>query len=190
MLRHLGAFDLDAGVLRTYPGNPRKGDLDALADSLRAHGQYRALVVQADDPSAPQAGGVILAGNHTFLAATEKLGHQTLRCDVLDCDADQARRIVLIDNRLADKARYHDDALLSLLQDASASGGLDGTGWTTEELTKLAGVLPEPGDADTSEMPAAWGVVVECDSEAQQADLLGRLAGDGLKVRALMSGGG
>jgi ParB-like chromosome segregation protein Spo0J len=32
--------------LTAYPTNPRRGDIDAIASSLNAHGQYRPIVVQ------------------------------------------------------------------------------------------------------------------------------------------------
>jgi hypothetical protein len=32
---------VDPSQLRPYPGNPRRGDLEAIKDSLRRHGQYR-----------------------------------------------------------------------------------------------------------------------------------------------------
>lgn len=186
-MKHLGTFELPVDALRTYPGNARRGDLNAIADSLRHNGQYRSLVVRADDASHPEAGGTIVAGNHTYLAAVDKLDWNSLRCDLLDCTEAHARRIVLVDNRLADKAKYDEDALLTLLQEASAADGLDGTGWAEDELAKLAGVLPEAGDADTEgDLESLYGVTVECDSEAQQADLLDHLSAEGWRVRALV----
>lgn len=58
----------------------------------------------------------VLAGNHTVQAAQE-LGWEELVCTIIDCDDDQAARIVLIDNRSNDLAGYDDTALLALLQD-------------------------------------------------------------------------
>src|SRR4051812_35704926 len=46
--------------LKQHPRNPRMGDPENIASSVRAHGQYRALVVSSDD--------FILAGNHTYQA--------------------------------------------------------------------------------------------------------------------------
>lgn len=43
------------------PGNPRQGDIGAISESLARFGQLKPVVV--DDQ------GVILAGNHTYLAA-------------------------------------------------------------------------------------------------------------------------
>lgn len=186
-MQHLATVELPVARLRVYPGNARRSGLRAIADSLRANGQYRALVVRADDPTDPLAGGTILAGNHTFLAANGELGWSSMRCEVIDCDEVAARRIVLVDNRLADRAKYDNDALTALLEAAADDGGLDGTGWTEDELAKLAGVLPAAGDADVDELAEAYGVVVECDTEQQQTQLLAQLDDDGWRVRALMT---
>ncbi|MFC5826276.1 hypothetical protein ACFPZ3_20620 [Nonomuraea insulae] len=73
-------------------------------------------------------------------------------------------------------------ALTSDRAPAQGGGGADqaGTGARDEEE------LPEPDDAETYTRPSVWGVVVTCDSEAQQVQLLNQLAGQGWNVRALM----
>ena len=50
------------GDLRPLPGNARRGDVDAIVDSLRRNGQFRPLVVQ-------RSTGYVLGGNHTLQAA-------------------------------------------------------------------------------------------------------------------------
>lgn len=82
--------------LRPYAANPRRGRIDQIKDSLRFHGQYRPVVVRR--PS-----GEILAGNHTFLAARE-LGWRELAATYVECDDDEAKRIMLVDNRANDLA--------------------------------------------------------------------------------------
>lgn len=185
-MQHLATLELPASSLRRYPGNARRADLDGLQTSLRRNGQYRSIVVRAEDTDAPDAGGVILAGNNTFTAATEHEGWQRVRCELIACSDAEAKRIVLVDNKLNDRAQYEDDALTELLQEA-ALDGLEGTGFTDRELEKLlSSGLPEPGDADSEEQANAFGVTVECDNEAQQGELLEQLSGEGWRVRALM----
>lgn len=185
-MQHLATLDLPAGKLRVYPGNARRADMEGIQRSLRRNGQYRSIVVRADSTEDPAAGGVILAGNHTFMAATEHEGWQTVRCELIECTDEEARRIVLVDNKLNDKAKYDDDALAELLTEAAVDG-LDGTGFTDAELARLLGNdLPAEGDAETEELENTFGVSVECDNEAQQAELLERLSQEGWRVRALM----
>lgn len=116
--------------LTPWPGNPRTHDLNTLRMSLRTHGQYRPLVVQASTRR-------IIAGNGTREAA-EAEGWSEIDVTLLDVDDDQAARIVLADNRLSDLAGYDNVALLSLLESLPE---LDGTGYVDSDLDDLAGLL-------------------------------------------------
>jgi ParB-like chromosome segregation protein Spo0J len=112
--------------LTAYPTNPRRGDIDAIALSLTAHGQYRPIVVQASTK-------FVLAGNHTLKAA-KKLGWKKIKVVLVDVDEDTAKKIVLADNRLTDLAAYNEPLLKSLLQ---ALPELNGTGFTASEVETL-----------------------------------------------------
>lgn len=127
--------------LTPYPGNPRNGDTDAIAASLRAHDQYRAIVVWAGDGSGPvSAPFQVLAGNHTYLAAGE-IGKGKMLCHGIECSADEAKRIVLVDNRTNDLAKYDNQQLADLLQSLEGEMGepgyFDGTGYNVEALDEL-----------------------------------------------------
>lgn len=65
--------------LQPYPRNPRRGNIPAIAESLRALGQYRPIVVNAGTHTGRRL--EILAGNHTFLRGPRRagLGHHR-RC--------------------------------------------------------------------------------------------------------------
>lgn len=115
--------------LTPYPGNPRRGNVDAIKDSLEANGQFRPLVVQAGT-------NYVLAGNHTLQAA-EALGWTEVACWLLEVDDDKAKRIVLADNRTSDLGWYDDNDLLSLLNGLDEAGGLAGTGYGYDDLTDL-----------------------------------------------------
>ena len=116
--------------LTPHPDNPRRGDVDAIARSLRIHGQFRPLLVQADT-------NIVIAGNHTLYAAL-RLGWTKIAVIRLPVDDAQARRIMLADNRLSDVADYDRVRLTDLLSDlAGDPEGLDGTGYDDEVLTKL-----------------------------------------------------
>jgi hypothetical protein len=91
----------------THPRNVRQGDVGAIAESLKTHGQYRPIVVH-------RATGQIIAGNHTFLAA-KSLGWTEIAVTYYDGDADGALRVLLADNKANDLALYDDRALADLL---------------------------------------------------------------------------
>ena len=112
--------------------NPRQGNTDAIAQSLAKNGQYRAVVVNIGTHTGRPY--EILAGNHTYKAATQ-LGWETITCHLVDVDEDGATRIVLADNQTSDLATNSDDTLVSLLQ--SLDGELTGTGFTDNDLAAL-----------------------------------------------------
>lgn len=136
--------------LHPFPGNPRRGDVPTIVASLERLGQYRPIVVNAGTLTGRP--NEVLAGNHTLLAARE-LGWVEIDIHLVDVDEDDARRIVVVDNRANDKATYDDTDLVAILQ---ALPDLDDTGWTPDEFEALlAGVRPEPDNEVGDEADAA-----------------------------------
>lgn len=181
MITYLETTDVPVDQLTPYPGNARRGDVPRIQESLRRHGQYRALVVQKLDGLL-----IILAGNHTHAALMAE-GYATARCEIIACTPDEAARINLADNKMAELGGYDNDALLEILD--GLNGDYDGTGYTQHDIDLLLGAIepmPEEGDADTTNPHMTYGVVIMCDNEDQQIELLTRFAGEGLHVRALM----
>lgn len=131
----LAKLTVPVGELQHYRRNPRRGDVDAIADSLQAHGQYRPVVVN-------RRTNEVLAGNHTLQAARQ-LGWDEIAATYVDVDDDEAARIVLVDNRSNDIAGYDDSELLALLEDLPT---LDGTGYDEDALADLVAAVAEPGD--------------------------------------------
>jgi ParB-like chromosome segregation protein Spo0J len=151
--------------LEGYPTNPRRGDIDAIAQSLKAHGQYRPIVVQYGT-------NYILAGNHTYKAA-KKLGWKKIKVTYIEVDEVAARKIVLADNRLTDLAGYNEPLLKSLLQ---ALPELDGTGFSASEVETLdrltsgeekSSIASKPLPSEPEVKIGAWKFIV--DSEAYKA---------------------
>jgi len=194
----IATHDVLIGDLRRYPGNARRGNVAQIATSLYRNGQYRALVVREHDGHR-----TILAGNHTRDAlellyggwlppgADPSTSWQGLpaeaRCELIECDDETARRINLADNKIAEDGTYDDEALAALLD--GLDGDYEGTGWTAEEHAALLGDGSGDGDGDApeDELPGAYGVIVECETEEQQARLLEQLDAEGFRVRALMT---
>lgn len=133
--------------LNLYHKNPRRGDVDAIVESLKKRGQYRPIVVNIGTHASHDY--EILAGNHTYMAA-KKLGWETIQATTVDVDDDQAAQIVLADNRLADLGGYDDETLSSLLSDVSS---LDGLGWSRDDVDELAAALePERDDSEVEDV--------------------------------------
>jgi len=113
--------------LKRYPNNPREGDIGAISESLRILGQYRPVVVN-------KRNNQILKGNHT-VAAASALGWTDVAVVWVDVDDEQATKIVLADNRTADKATYDNDLLLATI---SLLDSLEGSGFDDEDVADIA----------------------------------------------------
>lgn len=133
---------LPVGDLRTYHRNPRRGNLTAIASSLKVNGQYRPVVVNAGTYTGRP--NEVLAGNHTLMAARD-LGWSDLAAVTVDVDDDQAARIVAADNRTADLGEYDDRLLLELLADLP---DLDGTGYDPGDIEALEQALADESGGD------------------------------------------
>lgn len=144
--------------LRNYSRNPRKGNIPAIKNSLKNHGQFKPLLVNAGTQTGEE--WAVLAGNHT-LAAMRELNqeaqeaglqppHLMVPCYIIDVDATQAAEITLVDNKTSDEATYNNEALLDLLDWLP---DLDATGYTQEDLNALEDTLnpvEEPAQEDVT----------------------------------------
>jgi DNA modification methylase len=127
-------------------GNPRQGNVDAVARSLDAFGQRKPIVALRD--------GTVIAGNHTLQAA-QKLGWDELAVVWVDDDETTAKAYSLADNRTAELGGYDEVLLAELVaevQDADEEL-LAATAWSADDLKDLLDRLkPEPpeleGDPD------------------------------------------
>lgn len=123
------------GTLKPYEKNPRKGNVRAIADSLATNKQYRPIVVQKSTKR-------ILAGNHTWQAA-KILGWDSIAVVFVDVDDDQAKRIVLADNRTNDLAEYDNRILAELLKDLQTP---EGTGYSQTDMDALLQNIEDTAD--------------------------------------------
>lgn len=136
---------IDIGTIQPHPKNVRQGDIGAISESLKAHGQYRPIVVD-------RRTNQILAGNHTWRAA-KSLGWSQIAVGFIETkDDDDATRILLADNRTTDLASYDDTGLAELLKQLSATDqGLEGTLYDGDDLDALLkdlGHFELPTDVD------------------------------------------
>ena len=113
-----------------HPNNANVGNVDAIVESIRVNGFYTPLIVQSST-------GYILAGNHRYQAA-QKLGYKSVPVVYVDVDDEEAKRIMVADNRTT-RLGHDDSALLAeLLEDLGDSElGLMGTGFSHADLQTL-----------------------------------------------------
>lgn len=136
MLHDLTPVSVPLSELEIHPDNPRRGDIPAIAESLRLHGQYRPIVVQRSRMR-------IVAGNHTFQAAVLN-GWSEIAAVLLDVDDREAQAILLADNRTSDLGGYDKDALIESL--LSRNGDLLGTGYSQPDVDALLTVARRSTD--------------------------------------------
>lgn len=121
--------------LNYYYKNPRIGDPQKTAESLKKNGQFKPIVVNVGTKTGrPRE---ILAGNHTHKGAV-LLHWEDIEVAWVDVSESHARRIVLADNGSSDGSTYQDDVLAQLLlAEKEASGTLVGTTYDNEVLNRL-----------------------------------------------------
>lgn len=150
---------VDVDKLKHHPDNPRRGNIEAIRESIRAHGVTRPIVVSRKTLH-------VLAGNHTLKAAKAE---NLARIPVVFLDGltrVQERKILLADNRTSDLGDYDNEALAQLLQEVKDEAGLLGTAYDEAALDALLEGLT-PADAD--EWGDAFNAVPDGDKPPFQA---------------------
>lgn len=144
----LAALAERVDTLNLLDGNPRVGDVDAVAASLRRFGQRKPIVATRSDR-------VVVAGNHTLQAARQ-LGWDEVAVVFVDDDEDTARAFALADNRTAELGHYDDEnlaAMIAAVREADEELLAD-TGWDAETVAALLAEVPElVDDADPDDVP-------------------------------------
>jgi hypothetical protein len=177
-----------------HPANARKHLDTAIDESIAQNGFYKPVV-------ASSITGHILAGNGTVERA-KAAGMKLLPVYWLNglTEAEE-RKILLSDNRTSDLSPgYNETALAELLTriQTESNGSLDGTGYSQEAFDAVVAAagdaVLEAGKKPAEEKKAGVGdrglefrIVVDCLSEAHQAELLDRFESESLKCRPLIS---
>lgn len=140
------------GELHTFHRNPRRGDTATIAASLRAHGQYKPIVVNRGTHTGRP--NEVLAGNHTLMAIRDLAERfpdddrwQSVLVHWVDVDDDRASRIVLVDNRASEIGTVDTDTLYELLTTLE-NPDLDGTGYDDDYMTMLSELVSGPPSLD------------------------------------------
>lgn len=147
-------------TITEHPDNYNEGDVGAISESLDEHGFYGAVIVQ-------KSTRFILVGNHRYRAAKLK-GAEKIPGFLIDCDDDEAKRIMAVDNRTARLATFDEQKLVDLLTAAAESPrGLAGTGYDGDDLDDLMAALNRPYVPDD---PGSDGDYAETPEEAAERE--------------------
>lgn len=174
----------DVDKLSPHPDNPRIGLVDTIADSIDTHGFYGAVVAQ-------RSTGYVLAGNHR-LAAARQQGMGQVPVTWVDVDDEQARRILVADNRTSDLGTYDEGLLIELLESLP---DLTGTGYDQDDLDTLLALAAQPEDAGDlqailDEADATAWPWIKCQLPPDVYELFAQLPGDddAAKLTVLLTG--
>lgn len=66
-------------------------------------------------------------------------------------------------------------------------GDLAEWGFDRAELDAFGGVAEDVASAGVDSIPSQWAIMIECDSESAQSELLQRFSDEGLRCKALIS---
>lgn len=183
--------------------NPRVHDSDTLGDSfdrfgyvdpclidertgklLEGHGRKHKLAALRES-GAPPPEGVQLADDGSWLVPVVR-GKAT-------ADDAEADALLIALNRITERSTWEPEGLAAMLDSLTQiDGGLVGVGYTPDDITALLDSLHDVSahqrrDPDQPDVDARYVVLVECTTEQQQRELLERLMGEGLDVKALLS---
>lgn len=151
--------------LDPLPGNPRRGDVEAVARSYEMFGQRKPVVAQRQGDH-----GVVIAGNHQ-LAAARKLGWDRLAVIFVDDDDPTAHAFALADNHTSDLGGYDDELLAQMIQEVSDYDAklLAATSYSDDDLARLLADLtteftprtdpdavPEPPNVPVTKRDDVW----------------------------------
>lgn len=137
-LEHLAVPTAD---LKLLPGNPRRGDVEAIARILDRFGQRKPITVRPD--------GTVTAGNHTLLAA-RSLEWETIAAIRIEEDDAEALAWSAADNRTAELGTYDADELVALLSEIHEADAelLAVAGYAMEDLDDLRAAIEESAPVD------------------------------------------
>lgn len=124
--------------VQTYPGNPRRGDQDAITSSIRDLGLYAGVIAQ-------QSTGHVLVGNHR-LRGIIALGGERVPVTWVDVDDTVAAAIVARDNLTSDRGGYDRAEQYALLQALKGEDSLALSGYLEAEYDVIRSLVDLPTD--------------------------------------------
>jgi hypothetical protein len=132
--------------IQPHPRNPNQGDVGGISTSIDANDFFGACIVQ-------RSSGYILVGNHRWMAA-KAVGMKTIPVLYVECNDERALRILLADNQFAQLASMDENALIDLLKELTETEtGLEGTGFTGDDIDEMMAGLGLGGDGSDDKKP-------------------------------------
>lgn len=115
-------------------GNPRKGNVQAIAASYSEFGQLKPIVVRPNDDDTY----TVIAGNHQVEAA-KSLGWDSIAAVQMETDNNTAIAFALADNRTSELGTISANDLITMIQEVSIDYGdlVQNLGWDDFEMAAM-----------------------------------------------------
>lgn len=137
--------------LKHLDGNPRRGDVDAIAKSYDKFGQRKPIVATKD--------GTVISGNHQ-LESAKNLGWSHIAVVFTDDDELTAKAFAIADNRTSELGTIDQDFLADMLSSLESDPTiLDAISYTEQELFEIAGTMTFDeafGDIETGDRTSMY----------------------------------
>ena len=132
--QNLKDLAVDIEKLVPLPGNPRRGDVEAIAASYEEFGQVKPIVVRPNEDGT----STVIAGNHQLQAA-KSLGWTEIAVVEMEADDQRALLFALTDNRIAELGDNDDHLLNKMLSEVDDDyyEFLDILGWDDFDLAAI-----------------------------------------------------
>jgi hypothetical protein len=132
--KSIRSLAVDIDTLKPLPGNPRKGNVDAIMASYTEFGQVRPIVVRPENDGT----ATVIAGNHQ-LEAAKRLGWKEIAVVQFEADDQRAIAFALADNRTNELGHTDNDLLQNMLGQITETYEelLDNLGWDEFELAAI-----------------------------------------------------
>lgn len=132
--KSLHSLLVDITTLIALPGNPRRGNIDAIIASYSEFGQMKPIVIRPNDDGT----STVIAGNHQ-VAAARKLGWTHIAAVPMDADDGKAIAFALADNRTSELGKTDPALVTDLLSDVidNYSELFNELGWDEFEIAAM-----------------------------------------------------
>jgi ParB-like chromosome segregation protein Spo0J len=178
--------ELPLSELHVDPDNSRahgQKNMTSIMGSLRRYGQVERLVVR-------RANMVIIGGNGRY-EAMKALGWTKAKVQLVDIDEKEAAGLSIALNRTGELAEWDTaklrETIIMLQEDAYP---LEDIGFDQEDIDRMMASVDaasSSGEDETKKITENFMILVTCEDEGQQADLLERFAHEGINCKALVS---
>lgn len=198
---HVEYMALEELLKRQHPSNPKDHSIDSIVRSIERFGYVTPGTIDertgyfAEGHGRTKALAWMKQQNREPPARIEKRTDDwyvpVYRGVSFNSDS-ELKAFLVAANRLTILGGWNEPELAGLLQDLAAQDTalLEATGYDADDLDALLrdlGMIAGADDADPVFVPEQYQVVISCDNEQAQAELLERLTDEGFTCRALIS---